>query len=395
MEHYPGSGIFGCYVDNGRNWDHCGRTLRGPEQVVIGKHRTRTGDYCVSACERAGHAYSWCMTAGGDWDYCSINPGLDVNGRRCADRCDFHGESYTWCTLEVGGWDYCGTVEVDSETEYTYLGTKCVTPCKVKNNSTDNMCFDASRNERACSRMHGVATNDKECVGTCGHSEFGGKTEHYNWCWTDSRKTEWNYCSAIADDPRENIRSTPDWWHRRVDFPKEEIRLQLTRSRSLDNVFRFRDEQGNNQITFFEKLARLGASRQYSIRNDEEMLGWFTKCMANWAATNSSISSERGNVRLTEAGTRLKGVRLEQQRYTDYNGAEYVNLQMQVSGLARRQLGGRSGTIAEVQVPIHVVENNPQEVVTAMTLSLHEGYAVHIGRFNYEYEGNRRTPRNR
>lgn len=382
------TGHFFCHTEANSTTDNCGITLIGSDTpTIVAKHRTRYGQYCLSTCEKGANTYASCATKdGGSSDYCSEKPGHDVYGRKCVDTCDYHGEAYTFCHMPDGNWSYCGTIGFDSEIEFTYLGSKCLSPCRLRENSTEMFCYDATRTEQPCSSVHGVATNNLACTGACGTRGNGGHVQSYQWCRTHPGQELWSHCSN--PEPDHHLMGT--WWNKMEYFPKRGIRSQFLETGSLENLIRYRDDQGSDKVTIYEKVEH---GRQYSIQNRADMLAWFTECLNKWRAKRYRVFPQRGTARLADAGSDLRGVRMEQHDwYWDRNRIESINIQMQVRGLTRRQNQWRSIVIAEVHAPVSVVEQEPEHVISALLISLHRGYTVNIARFGYrEYEEGERT----
>ncbi|CAL8068162.1 unnamed protein product [Orchesella dallaii] len=387
-------GYYWCYVDQAHHiWDYCGPTTETPSVPVVVQHKTIDGEQCVSACDYLGESYGWCYKAGGSWNKCSPKPYRDINGERCSNTCDYRGETYTWCYLVKGGWGKCGQQTVSSDTQYTFIGSKCLTPCVMDaNGDGKNRCYDATKEKRECSRVAGLATNNLKCFSECDYRGGNGPPTAYNWCWTSAdTSSQWSTCSNVETDPAEfNVhRRSPS--RKKVYFPKSRIPLNLTRSGNRDNIVLHRDDQGNRRVLFVERLDREGNNAPYPIRNSEHLQQCAMECLRNWQDRSYFLLEDANTGTLASGGTTSSGIRLDQQsRYTQ-NGVEYLNLQMQVNGL-RRNKRGQSTTIGEVQIERDVARQNPQRVIDALLRSIYELYGVHVRRFEYPWDYDENQP---
>ncbi|CAL8068164.1 unnamed protein product [Orchesella dallaii] len=393
-------GYYWCYTDQVNHiWDYCGQTQETQGFPFVVQQKTIHGVPCLSACTNGWENYGWCSKVGGSWDYCSPKPFHDIYGSRCASNCDYVGESYSWCYLEEGSWEKCGQQSVSSNTQYTFIGSKCLTPC-VLDASGDgrNRCYDATKEKRECSRHTGLATNNLKCFSECDYrgGNHGGSVS-YDWCWTSQDlRSHWSTCSNVATDPEEfNVHKRAPTRKKDI-FPKSRIPLNYTKTGSIINIVAHVDDKGNHQVTFMEKLTREGTQAQYPMETSE-LAACAKSCLENWRSLNYQVLGNSNTGQLAISHEKLSpGIRLDQQtRYTE-NGVEYYNLQMQINGL-RRNKRGQSTTCAEVQIEREVMRTNPQRAIDALLRSLYEKYAVHVKRFGYpkEFDENQPGPSNR
>ncbi|CAL8067886.1 unnamed protein product [Orchesella dallaii] len=357
--------------------NYCGPTHDSYNDPVVAQHFTTTGESCVSPCSNVGYTNSWCYKAGGGWGNCSITSGYDINGAECKNSCDYRKYPYSWCYLKKGGWNYCGQSTVSSLTQYTYLGSKCLTPCVIDGISSTNKCYNATKRKRECSRVPGLSTDNMKCYTKCDTNQVASMKSWYS-CRTAS--DVWSRCSKFETDP--NFYHV----HRRVPgsrayFPVNRIDMALLHTANRENVYEIIDEQGPRSVTFYEAVPRTGLNALYESR---EYHVDATECLRNWRNRSFQVPPGRNTMRLALGGTETAGVRLDlQSRYMSQTGVPYLNLQLQINGISRRQNRGRSTSIAEAQVPEELVGRFPGRVVDALYRSMNERYCVHIGCFNY------------
>ncbi|CAL8067918.1 unnamed protein product [Orchesella dallaii] len=351
---------------------------------MVARHLTTNGEYCISPCTSDRATYNWCYKAGGSWGNCSIDVGYDINGAECTDSCGYGKVSYTWCHIKQSPfWNHCGVITETAATEFTYLGSKCLSPCELDVKTLHNTCYDATNVKRECSYAYGVATDNMICTTTCDTNQIASEKS-----WYSCRTIEgvWKKCSKFETDQafynghRRTIRKGED-----KPIPKfkvEQIDLKVTQTADRTHIYNHVDNLSHRIATFFEWVNRTGINTPFQVTRDRNFNA--RECMVRWKRGKFSLKSLDKNTQTLETAGTSSGVRLDlQSRYRTEDGTTYLNLQLQANGISRRQNRGYSTTIAEAQVPESVVEDIPRYALKALTESLAKRSAIHVGVFNY------------
>ncbi|XP_037031668.1 uncharacterized protein LOC119071124 [Bradysia coprophila] len=171
--------------------------------------------------------------------------------------------------------------------------------------------------------------------------------------------------------------------------PESKIALENTRTKDKKNIEIIGDDTGNKVVTYYEYVDPYKGNEMYSIKNNDDMNESVKKCLDSWD-NNKGLSPVAQSGTLASYGfdgpqDRKTGVRIDQQeRYSHpITGEDYVNIQIQVNGISRKENGGRSTTIAEAHVPAKLLETMPNKVIGALTNSMRTGKACHIGQSHY------------
>ncbi|XP_044284378.1 uncharacterized protein LOC123022600 [Varanus komodoensis] len=160
-------------------------------------HYTSSGGICGDMCGYHGYGYTWCRQSGGngnDWDYCSLEEGLDASGANCASSCDVWGGSYRYCYLKNGGWHYCGLVGQQEALEYSQENHRCLTSCQTSNGSFQ--CKTAHGTER-CSPFRDVTPTGLPCNSNYRCAKYGHSVYR---CHLDESDAGWDHCGRKSLD---------------------------------------------------------------------------------------------------------------------------------------------------------------------------------------------------
>lgn len=152
-------------------------------------HYTSSEGICTGACGYHGYGYTWCKQSGGNgkyWDYCSLEPGVEVTGKRCTTSCDFRGASYRHCYLGNGNWHYCGLIGHRELEQYSQDNNICFNSCRATRDSFQ--CRTLKGNER-CSPFRDVTPMGFPCHKNYRCAKYG---HNVHQCHTG--EISWDHC---------------------------------------------------------------------------------------------------------------------------------------------------------------------------------------------------------
>ncbi|XP_020637871.3 uncharacterized protein LOC110073242 [Pogona vitticeps] len=214
-------------------------------------HYTSSGGVCQESCGNHGYGYTWCKQSGGNggyWDYCSLEEGLDIAGKKCKTSCDFFGGSYRYCYLEDGGWNYCGLLGHKAFLEYSQENHVCLTHCQAKGGTF--YCHTAHGSKR-CSPFHDVTPAGLPChenyrCSRYGHSEYRCHIDEFGWDYCgrkDLDGCEWFFYESNSSQVEICKRS---------DF-QDEGKIIFRRERR-ENMYLLNHEEFKNAIHMIDKI---------------------------------------------------------------------------------------------------------------------------------------------
>ncbi|XP_062974155.1 uncharacterized protein LOC134393117 [Elgaria multicarinata webbii] len=154
-------------------------------------HYTSSGGMCGDTCGYHGYDYTWCKQSGGngkDWDYCSLEEGLEASGKKCASSCERWGGSYLYCYLPNGKWHYCGLLGQRGFLEYSQENNICIKRCQAAEGTFQ--CETIHGTER-CSPFHDVTPAGLPCHSNYRCAKYG---HHVYRCHTDESEAGWDHC---------------------------------------------------------------------------------------------------------------------------------------------------------------------------------------------------------
>uniref|UniRef100_A0A803TRE3 Uncharacterized protein n=1 Tax=Anolis carolinensis TaxID=28377 RepID=A0A803TRE3_ANOCA len=160
-------------------------------------HYTSSNGICGDKCDYHGYKYTWCKQYGGngkDWDYCSLEEGLDASGKKCATSCDFFGTSYRFCYHKDGGWHYCGLHKTQDFLEYSQENHICLKNCRATQGSFH--CETIYGLQR-CSPFHDITPTGLPCHNNYRCATYGHSTYR---CLIDDNNSIWDYCGRKSLD---------------------------------------------------------------------------------------------------------------------------------------------------------------------------------------------------
>nr|XP_060639421.1 uncharacterized protein LOC132779768 [Anolis sagrei ordinatus] len=177
-----------CYHEDG-GWHYCGLH----SSIIF---YTSSDGICADKCDYHGYKYTWCKQYGGnkaDWDYCSLEEGLDTSGKTCDTSCEFFGESYRFCYYKDGGWHYCGLQKMQFFLEYSQENHICITNCRA---SQGSFHCKTIHGRRRCSPFHDITPTGLPCHNNYRCAKYGHSSYR---CLVDD-KSLWDHCGQNSLD---------------------------------------------------------------------------------------------------------------------------------------------------------------------------------------------------
>ncbi|KAJ6661227.1 hypothetical protein lerEdw1_015364 [Lerista edwardsae] len=157
-------------------------------------HYTSSGGVCSGVCGYHGYGYTWCKKSDGSWDYCSLEPGVEVTGKRCATSCDFWGASYRHCYLGNGNWNYCGLLGQREVDQYSQDNNICINSCRATRDYF--RCRTVKGNEH-CSPFRDVTPKGFPCHNNYRCAKYGHDVHR---CHIGYSEATWDYCGQKSLD---------------------------------------------------------------------------------------------------------------------------------------------------------------------------------------------------